>query len=486
MNDPHERLMNEARKRFTLFAAKAFNTLHPGRPFVPTPAFMAMAYKLEQVAKGHCSRLIINVPPRSGKSIMASVALPAYVLGQDPSCRVIGVSYSGELSAKFQRDTRTVMQHPTYRRLFPGTLISGKNSETELETAHGGFRFATSVGGTMTGRGGNLIILDDLHKADEAMSAAARDRVWDWFTSSLGSRLDNKAEGAIVVVMQRLHVDDLSGRLLQLGGWDLLSIPAIADEPQLLPIGPGRTLTRDAGHILDPDREPLSALEELRRQLGSAAFEAQYQQRPVPPDGGLIKRQWLGWYDSLPVQQSDDLIVQSWDTAYKLGEQNDYSVCSTWLVRGEQAFLVDVWRDRVDYPTLVKRAIALRERHQPNFVLIEDAGSGTSLIQSLKAQGLPTRGAKSAADKVTRMSTASTLIEAGHIHLPKQAAWLDELVIELMAFPNGAHDDQVDSVSQFLNWLSERRRAGTNPAGAYTQGKFYPVFQGPVGRIRYF
>jgi predicted phage terminase large subunit-like protein len=453
-------VLNLLRRDFLAFAAKAFNILNPGQELVPTVGFLAMAHKLGEVAQGKCRRLIINVPPRSGKSLLGSVALPSFVLGHDPTRRIICASYSGELAAKFARDTRTLMQHDVYGVLFPATVITGKNTETELETAHGGFRYATSVGGTLTGRGGNLIIIDDPQKPDQAMSAAASESVWQWFTQTLASRLDNKAEDAIVVIMQRLHIDDLTGRLLAQGGWELLSIPAIADQRQSLLIRPGRRFVREPGHLLDPHREPLPVLDGLRDQLGSSTFVAQYQQRPVPLDGALIKKHWLRWYDLPPTVERNDLIIQSWDSAYKRGEHNDYSVCSTWRLRAdnEQAFLIDLWRERVDFPTLLERVRELHSRYRPHLVLVEDAGCGAQLMQMLERQKIRTCPIKPLNDKITRLCTGSVLIQGGHILLLAQAPWLDALLSELLAFPEGTHDDQVDSISQFLNWLSERRQ----------------------------
>ena len=225
---PERQALNVLRQRFLLFAIKAFNTVNPGQRFMPTAGFMAIAQKLAEVEAGKTRRLIINVPPRSGKSLLASIAFPAFVLGRNPNRRMICASYSGELAAKLARDCRMLMATPIYQRLFPGTVIA-KNTELEIETTDGGFRFSTSVGGTLTGRGGNFIVIDDPQKPDEAMSAAARDRVWEWYTRVVSSRLDNKSHDAIVVVMQRLHVEDLSGHLLEQEGWEVLSISFYRD-----------------------------------------------------------------------------------------------------------------------------------------------------------------------------------------------------------------------------------------------------------------
>lgn len=454
-------LLQSYRTAFPLFATKAFNIVNPGQQFSPTIAFLAMAHQLAEAAEARTKRLIITVPPRSGKSLLASVALPAYILGRDPTRRIIGASYSGELSSKFGRDCRTLMMHPSYRQIFPGAIISGKNTETEIETAHGGVRYSTSVGGTLTGRGGNYIIIDDPMKPDEANSEVARERIWQWFVGTVGSRLDNKADDVIVVVMQRLHVDDLVGRLLEIGGWHHLSIPAIAEVEETLQVAPGHFVSRRIGEVLDPMREPREVLDQIKKEIGTAAFEAQYLQAPVPADGGIVKWSWFKLYREPPTQYVTDMIVVSWDTAMKAEEINDYSVGTVWLVRGKDYYLIDLVRAKLPYPELKRAVIALAKKYRPKAVLIEDKGSGTSLIQELRWEGsLRPISIRPTADKVTRLSTQSAKIEAGQVHLPERAAWLGEFQAEVKQFPLGKHDDQVDSISQFLGWIDKRQRYG--------------------------
>lgn len=452
------------RSAFPVFATKAFNVINPGQQFSPTTAFLAMAHHLAEAADGRIKRLIITVPPRSGKSLLASIALPAYILGRDPTRRVICASYSGELSSKFGRDCRTLMMHPSYRQIFPGVAIKGKNTETEVETAGGGVRFATSVGGTLTGRGGNYILIDDPMKPDEAMSVVARERIWQWFVGTVGSRLDNKADDVIIVVMQRLHVDDLVGRLLEAGGWHHLSIPAIAEIDEAIPIAPNRNVRRKIGDVLDPQREPRDVLDQIKRELGSAAFEAQYLQAPVPPDGGIVKWSWFKLYRDPPSRYMTDMIVQSWDTAMKSEEINDYSVGTVWLVRGVEYYLIDLVRARLPYPELKRAVRELGNRYNPKAVLIEDKGSGTSLIQELRWEGFyPLIRINPVGDKVTRLSTESAKIEAGQVHLPERAAWLADFQSEIKQFPLGKYDDQVDSMSQFLGWMNKKNRYRLRP-----------------------
>jgi predicted phage terminase large subunit-like protein len=452
-------LLAPYRENFELFATKAFTLLNPGQRFRATGAFAAMAHALAEVEVGRVHRLLITVPPRSGKSLLASVALPAYILGRDPRKRIICASYSGELASKLARDCRTLIMDAAYRQLFPAMVVAGKNTEAEIESVQGGFRYATSVGGTLTGRGGNFIIVDDPLKPEEAMSRPARERCWEWFTGTLQSRLDHKAQGAMVVVMQRLHADDLAGRLLDHGGWQHLSLPAIAETEQVLPIGHGCVFQRAVGDVLDPWREPRATLEQLRRDLGGATFEAQYQQQPTPEDGGLVKWAWFATYDRPPYLERN-YMVMSWDTATKDREVNDYSVGIRAIVTpGRHVFIVDVVRDRMDFPTLSKRVIEEIGRNRGMVTLIEDAGSGTALLQDLRRRGYSKIiGQQPREGKTVRFTNVTPMIEAGQVHLPAGAPWLAPFKRELLSFPASSHDDQVDALSQLLNWVGSRYR----------------------------
>jgi hypothetical protein len=247
--------------------------------------------------RGNIKRLVITLPPRYLKSICASVAFPAWVLGHDPSKRVICASYSENLASKHSLDCRSVMEASWYRRVFLQTRLSPrKNAELNFETTAYGYRYATSVGGTLTGRGGNIIIVDDPLKPEDAMSESKRSDVNDWFYSTLYSRLDSKADDVIILIMQRLHVDDLVGHVLQKESWVQLNLPVIAEVAQDIVIGQDRTHTRQVGDLLHSARESSAVLDQLRSALGSFNFSAQYQQCPVPPEGALIKWDWFVTY----------------------------------------------------------------------------------------------------------------------------------------------------------------------------------------------
>jgi predicted phage terminase large subunit-like protein len=442
------------RSDFKAFVHKAFATLCPGQKYVNTWHIEAIALQLERVRRGEIRRLIINMPPRSLKSIMASVAFPAFVLGHNPSRRIICVSYSGDLARKHSNDFRAMIESSWYRRTFPSTQIGPyKNSEVEIELTERGFRLATSVGGTLTGRGGDIIVIDDPLKPDDAFSEAKRSAANQWFANTLLSRLDDKRTGAIVIVMQRVHMDDLTGFVMsQSDEWELLSLPAIAEFEETIPLGHGRSHRRQFGEALSPEREPLRVLESLKLQIGSDAFSAQYQQTPVPPGGAMIKRQWVRRYaDVLPSHDEQLMTLQSWDTASKGGPENDWSVCTTWiLTRRKRWYLLDVWRRRVDYPALKAAVKSLAKRWRPQRILVEDAVTGTALVQELREEISGIIPVKPVGDKVTRMAVASAKIEAGQVFLPQEADWLADLEAELYAFPGSRHDDQCDSISQAL------------------------------------
>ena len=466
------------RQNFNAFVEKAFTTLAPGQAFVPGWHMRAIGWQLERVRRGEIRRLIVNLPPRSLKSIMASVAFPAFLLGHDPTQRIICVSYSGDLARKHANDFRALMEASWYRDLFPGARIGRKDSETEIELTARGFRLATSVGGTLTGRGAQLLVIDDPLKPEDALSEAKRGAANEWFRTTLMSRLDDKRTGTIVIVMQRVHVDDLAGFVLSLSDdWTVLNLPAIAEIDEDIRLSATQVHHRRAGDVLSPEREPLWVLEALRQQLGSDAFSAQYQQAPAPPGGAMIKRAWVRRYSELPPKVDQYLTLQSWDTASKGGPDNDLSVCTTWIVtKDKRWFLVDVWRGRVDYPALKANVHGLAKKWGVRRVLVEDAGAGTALVQELKREISGIIGVTPIGDKVTRMAVASAKFEAGQVLLPERATWLPDLEAELFAFPGARHDDQCDSISQALHednvrfpmWISPEALAAARRPGPMT------------------
>ena len=389
----------------------------------------------------------------------ASVAFPAWLLGQDPTLEITCLSYNRDLAQELALQTRTVMESAWYRPLFPQTQFHRRrNTDTEMKMTKMGCRYATSVGGTLTGRGGNFIIIDDPIKPGAVMSAAERTSVNQWYENTVYSRLNVPNDDVIILVMQRVHVDDLIGHVLEKEKWTYLDIPAIADERRVYDLGRGGSHTREAGEVLDPERLNHTELDNIKANIVTYNFEAQYQQRPVPPGGALIKWAWFQTYDLVPGLRAFDLVVQSWDTASTVTESSSYSVCTTWGVRGSDYYLLDVVRERLEFPALKRRVVLKQRKYNADHVLIEDTMTGKALRQELRQSGalrpLPWHPK---IDKITRMEQQTPKIEAGRVFLPKDAPWLHEFKAEVMAFPNGKHDDQIDSLSQFLSWIGNRQ-----------------------------
>ena len=300
------------------------------------------------------------------------------------------------------------------------------------------------------GRGGDFFIIDDPLKPSDALNDVRRSYVNNWFTNTLLTRMDDMTTGAIIVVMQRLHPDDLTDALLRASkDWVLLSLPAIAEVDQFVQIGPDKFHHFRAGDLLHPERMPRKELEEFRA-LDLETFAAHYQQRPIPPGGIIIQRIWIQYYDVLPPRNASSVLLQSWDPASKISDDNDWSVCTTWLIQDDKYYLVHVLRERLDYPSLRERAIAHARTCQANKIVVEESGIGVSLIQELQKAALPVVPARPVRNKVTRMQEQSLKFQRGQVFLPRQAPWLADYEGELLSFPYVRFDDQVDSTSQAL------------------------------------
>ena len=459
--NPAVSLAAARRQHFPLFVMKAFETLHPGAPPLELSWYLkAICYQLSLVLAGEEKRLVVTVPPRHLKSVTASVAFVAFVLGHDPKAKIMVASYSQDLARQHSNQTRNIMESEWYKKLFPRTRISDRgNRALELETTAGGVRKAVSVGGSITGFGADIIIVDDCMKADEAKSPVERQRVRDWFDNTLLSRLNDKSTGRIISIQQRLHEDDLPAYMLE-KGYKHLNLPAVAETEELVAIGAGQLYRRKVGGLLNPSREDQATLEQLRRDFGPVVFSAQYQQEPVTADGNMIRMEWFGTYDEAPPRHQFLKIIQSWDTGMTSAPTSDYSVCMTWGFEREECkwYLLDVFRKRLDFPDLRRAVVDLRRRWRADKMIMEEAGSGYAIYQDLRSKGekWPLM-IKPVVSKEERFNGCLGEIEAGHFLLPSEAPWLADLRHELKAFPQGKYDDQVDTLSQFikyqmLNW----------------------------------
>lgn len=373
---------------------------------------------------------------------MFSVAYAAWILGHHPTKRIICVSYNQDFANKLSRDTRRIMESDFFKELFPACrLVPRRQRDSELTTTQGGCRFACSIGGGPLGRGADIIIIDDPIQPLDALSAAERQRVIDFYNNTLVTRLNDKLRGVIIIVMQRLHEDDLVGHVLERDDWELVSLPAIATEDSTFQLSddPEDVYHRLSQSVLHEAKEPMSVLDGLRRQLGSLTFQAQYQQDPTPAEGNIIRRDWLRYYRDDEQPERYHRIIASWDTASTLGEASDYSVGTVWGAVGLDYYLLDVDRRQLQAPDLRRAIVDLSEYWEATATLIENTELGRALRDDLhRTAELRAMLMQPRFDKEARLLAQSARFEAGQVHLPSQADWLGDYVNELLAFLTAA------------------------------------------------
>ena len=341
-----------------------------------------------------------------------------------------------------------------YTSIFETRLADDRRAVSDFSTTAGGCRLGVSLGGAMTGRGGNLLIMDDLQKPEDALSDVRRAASNARYSDTVMSGLNNKETDAMVLVMQRLHANDMAGYAMDLEDWEVLSFPAIAVEDQAIPFqspyGPA-VYRRSVGELLDAKRESRATLDTLRAAMGEANFEAQYQQNPQPPSGLWVKRDWIQFHPLSEYPTEFEAIYQSWDTATKAEQTSDFSACITVGLAGEHFWVLDVFRERLLFPDLERAVLRLAAKFKVVRVLIEDTQSGSSLIQDLRHKGVGNIVAvKADSDKVMRLRSQTPKFEGGFVHMSLETPGCDELVRELTGFPNGKYDDQVDAIVHAL------------------------------------
>jgi len=443
-----------------LEAAEAKELARDGfMPFIKHvwPAFIEgrhhkiMGDAFERVARGELKRLIINMPPRHTKSEFASYLLPAWFLGNFPEKKIIQTAHTAELSVGFGRKVRNLVDSEDYKQVFPALgLRADSKAAGRWSTTQGGEYFAIGVGGAVTGKGADLLIIDDPHSEQEGQSAdpGVFDKVYEWYTSGPRQRL--QPGGAIIVVMTRWHKRDLTGQIIkssvQRAGtdeWEVIEFPAIMP----------------SGKSLWPQFWPLEELESLRNELPAPKWNAQYQQNPTSEEGALVKREWWREWDS-DVPPECEFIIQSWDTAFLKTQRSDFSACTTWGVfyhpddvgtMQANIILLDAHKERLEFPELKKKAYEFYGYWEPDACIVEAKAAGTPLIFELRAMGIPvaeytpSRGN----DKISRVNAVSDLFASGNVWRPN-TRFAEEVVEEFAAFPAGEHDDLVDSSTQAL------------------------------------
>jgi predicted phage terminase large subunit-like protein len=445
--------VREAERSLSAFIAQAWHVVEPTSPFIPNWHIDAISEHLEAVTRGQIRNLLINMPPRHMKSLAVSVFWPCWEWIPNPERRWLFASYAASLSIRDSVKCRRLMQSPWYQRNWGDRfkLTGDQNAKERYENDKTGYRIATSVGGTATGEGGDRIVIDDPHNVREAESETVRQSALDWFWESMSTRLNDPKTGARVVVMQRVHASDLSGSILEHGGWDHLVLPAEYEgEKKTTSIGWSDPRTEPL-ELLWPDRFGRPELDELKKSLGSYAAAGQLQQRPSPAEGGLFKRDWWKFYRQAP--RKFDEVVQSWDCAFKDLDTSDFVVGGVWGRIGADKYLLDLVRDRMSVSATMTAVRSLSAKWpQATAKLVEDKANGTAVIDLLKRDIAGLIPVEPEGGKVVRAQAVSPEVESGNVFLPDPsiAPWVHDFIEECAAFPNGANDDQVDMMSQAL------------------------------------
>jgi predicted phage terminase large subunit-like protein len=435
--------IEKCKESFIYFASHMW----PG--FISGKHHQIMASAFERVAKGELKRLIINMPPRHTKSEFASYLLPAWFLGRFPEKKIIQTAHTAELAVGFGRKVRNLVSSEAFNRVFDTKLSTDSKAAGRWNTHAGGDYFAIGVGGAVTGKGADLLIIDDPHSEQEAKQGnpAVYDNVYEWYTSGPRQRL--QPGGAIIIVMTRWSKRDLTGKIIKnsekegVNDWEVIEFPAIL--PSGTPLWPGFWKKEE--------------LEAIKAEIPVSKWEAQYQQNPTSEEGAIIKREYWKIWDSDTAPQCE-YVIQSWDTAFEKSNRADYSACTTWGVfqhpdkmgnMRANIIALDAFKSRMEFPELKQKAFEMYNEWTPDTLIVEKKAAGAPLIYELRQTGIlleeytPGKGS----DKIARVNAISDLFASGVVWCP-DTRWADELMEELAAFPNGDHDDLVDSSSQAL------------------------------------
>lgn len=400
------------------------------------PHLVLMRSYLNKIVAGQNIKIMFFLPPQHGKSLHNTIHFSAFYLIKNPCSKIIIGAYNQNFANFFSRKIRAL----TERNI---VLSKDRVAVTDWETNVGGYLKVVGVGSGVTGYGADLIIIDDpIKNREEANSKVYREKVWNWWTDSISTRAHPKT--SYIFTMTRWHQDDLAGRILENEkDWIVVTLPALAEDENDL-------LDRNEGEALWPERYPREYLLQ-QMEYSPSTFQALYQQRPSAVAGSIFLMEWWDYYKELP---NFEFIVQSWDTAFKKHQENDRSVCTTWGITKTSYFLIDCWFGRLEFPLLKKMVVSLSDKYKPHLILFEDAASGQSLIQELQNETrLPIKPVRPLIDKIARAHAVTPIIEAKKVLLPERVNWLCDFLNEMSIFPNGTHDDIVDTVTQFLNFV---------------------------------
>lgn len=448
-----------SRRSLVEFIRLAWHVVEPSTPYVHGWHIDAIADHLEAVSRGEIRNLVINMPPRHAKSLLVSVFWPVWEWTTHPERRWLYSSYAASLSIRDSLKCRRLIESPWYQERWGSVfaLTTDQNAKIRFDNDKTGYRIATSVGGAVTGEGGDRVIADDPHNVNDASSALIRQRTLEWWDQAMSTRLNDPKTGAKVIVMQRVHEEDLSGHVLKQGGYEHLKLPAEYEGTKTTTSIGWEDPRTEPGELLWPERFGADEIVTLKKAMGSYAAAGQLQQRPAPLEGGLLKKAWFQFYRTLPKM---DGLIQSWDMAFKDTKASDFVAGQVWGYVGADRYLVDRFKKRVDFSESVKAVLAMSEKHPlTRTKLIEDKANGPAVISTLKHTISGMKPVTPEGGKIARVNAVSPSIESGNVYLPHPdlAPWVEEFLEECTQFPNAAHDDEVDAMSQALLHLENRK-----------------------------
>jgi predicted phage terminase large subunit-like protein len=444
-------LVAATRNDFEAFFERVFGYLNPNATYVSNWHVSVVAHALERCRRGELTRLAILMPPRQLKSTIVSVALPAYILGLNPSSKIICASYGTQLAVDLSNKTRKVLNAPWYQGAFPDTKFGPSETQTYFDTTEGGYRFATTLGGAMTGIGADFIILDDPQKASDMVHESSRIEAKVLLDDTVYSRFDNPKTGVLIVVMQRLHEDDLIGHIMQGGGWEVIKIPVLAEEDLDYHASDNAVHHFKKGDFLQPELFGQKEFDDLRNSMGTANFYAQYQQSPVPPAGNLFDWKWFR--PALDPPEFSEVIM-SLDVAATKAAGN-YSAFTIWGHRDSNWYLTAIHRYQYELPEVRKRLIQFDKEYRPDLILVDGVGVGHGLVQQLRHEGVEHIESIKGGGKTADAERVAPMIQGGRVFYLPNAPGIVAFRDEVVAFPLGKYDDQVDSMVQLLK-LSSR------------------------------
>jgi predicted phage terminase large subunit-like protein len=456
--------------KFLAFAMKAFATLNKGRSLGHDKYLQLLAKELTQVGAGETKRLVVSMPPRHCKTFMGSICLPAWILGHNPSAKIVILTYGQDLADKNAYAIRGILRSEWFQQAFHARVKKDRAKLVDFVTTDGGGVRSLSIEGGVTGLGADFIIIDDPVEIKDCDNAKRLERVNDLFDNEIQTRLDHPKKGCIVVIAHRISENDLPGHVLQKGGWQPLKLPLIATRSRTYDLGGGEVWNRKKGGLLRPDAFKQSDIQRLRcsKQPG---FETLYQQNPGGRDRLRIKAKYFPTFLPAELQVRELPVVLSIDPGQKGGPTNSFSVIQVWAPKDGAHLLLDQWREQTTYPEFRSQARLFIRKYRPSVVLIENTGQGPALILEIRPQnGMELVPITPAGDKVERLRKHRRPIRQRLVQLAQDAPWYDEFISEATQFPYGPFDDQMDALSQYLNWIAEHPNPPKRPPIATAQG----------------